>query len=227
MTKLHLRLLGGFEARLEPGPSLTFRTQKAQALLAFLAVPPGRAYRRDKLAALLWGAMRDEQARTSLRQALYDLRKNLGDAASVLRTDGATVSLDPAAVELDVETFIRAAGEGAPEALEQAALLYRGDLLEGFSVDEEPFEAWVMQERERLRDLAMDALAKTLSYQHKTGDLTAAVRTARQLLAIDRVQEPVHRTLMRLHGAAWAAGGRASSVSAMRDRVTARAGCRA
>ena len=198
MTRLHLSLLGGFEARLEPGSPLTFRTQKAQALLAFLAVPPGQVHRRDKLAALLWGAMRDEQARTSLRQALYELRKNLGDAVGVLRTEGETVSLDPAAVELDVATFIRTAGAGE-EAREQAALLYRGDLLEGFSVDEEPFEAWLIEERERLRDLAIEALARTLSHQRKTGALAAALRTARQLLAIDRLQEPVHRTLMRLH----------------------------
>ena len=199
MTRLYLNLFGGFEARLERGSPLTFRTQKAQALLAYLAVPPGQAHRRDKLAALLWGAMRDEQARTSLRQALYDLRKNLGSAAGVLRSEGETVWLDPAAVELDVTAFTRIAGEEAPEALEQAALLYRGDLLEGFRVDEEPFEAWLMQERERLRELALEALARGLSYQRKTGALAAALRTARQLLALDRLQEPVHRTLMRLH----------------------------
>jgi len=199
MALLHLNLLGGLEAWLEPGSPLTFRTQKAQALLAYLAVSPGHAHRRDKLAALLWGAMRDEQARASLRQALYDLRKNLGNAAGALRTEGETVLLDPAAVELDVTTFTRIAGEEAPEALEQVALLYRGDLLEGLNVDEEPFEAWLMEERERLRELAMETLARGLSRQRKTGALAAALRTARQILAIDRLQEPVHRTLMRLH----------------------------
>ena len=165
MTRLHLSLLGGFEARLEHASPLTFRTQKAQALLAYLAVRAGQPHRRDKLAALLWGAMREEQARTSLRQALYDLRKNLGGAAEILRTEGETVSLDSAAVELDVTTFTRIAGEETPEALEQAALLYRGDLLEGFGVDEEPFEAWLMEERERLRDLAIDTLARALAHQ--------------------------------------------------------------
>jgi DNA-binding SARP family transcriptional activator/pimeloyl-ACP methyl ester carboxylesterase len=199
MTPLHLNLLGGFDAWLEPGQPLTFRTQKAQALLAFLALSPGQPHRRDKLAALLWGAMRDEQARTSLRQALYDLRKNLGAATGVLRTEGDTVSLDPTAVEVDAALFAQAAGEPSPEALERAALLYRGDLLEGFVVDEEPFEAWLMEERERLRELAIDALARASAHQRTTGDLAAALRTARQLLTLDRLQEPVHRTLMRLH----------------------------
>jgi DNA-binding SARP family transcriptional activator len=198
MTRLHLSLLGGFEARLEHGSPLTFRTQKAQALLAYLAVRAGQPHRRDKLAALLWGAMREEQARTSLRQALYDLRKNLGGAAAVLGTEGETVSLDPAALELDVTNFVRLAGEATTDALEQAALLYRGDFLEGFDVDEEPFESWLMEERERLRDLAIDALARALAHQRKAGALPAALRTARQLLTIDPLQEPVHRTLMRL-----------------------------
>ena len=35
--------------------------------------------------------------------------------------------LDPAAVELDVTTFTGMAGAETPEAMEQAALLYRGD----------------------------------------------------------------------------------------------------
>jgi DNA-binding SARP family transcriptional activator/pimeloyl-ACP methyl ester carboxylesterase len=199
MTRLRLTLLGGFEVRPEPGLPVAFRTQKAQALLAYLALPLGRAHLRDKLAALLWGAMRDEQARASLRQALYELRKHLGDAAAALRIDGHAVSLDPAAVELDVTTFTRLAGEEAPAALEEAARLYRGDLLEGFSVDEEPFETWLMEERERLREVAMEALAKGLARQRKAGALATAVATARQLLVIDRLQEPVHRTLMRLH----------------------------
>jgi DNA-binding SARP family transcriptional activator/pimeloyl-ACP methyl ester carboxylesterase len=200
MTRLRLNLLGGFEVRLEPGLPVTFRTQKAQALLAYLALPPGRAHLRDKLAALLWGAMRDEQARASLRQALYEIRKSLGDAAGAIRIEGQTVSLDPTAVELDVATFTRLAAEDAPTALEEAALYYRGDLLEGFSVDEEPFEAWLMEERERLRELAVEALAKGLAHQRKAGALASAVLTARQLLKIDPLQETVHRTLMRLHG---------------------------
>ncbi len=55
MTQLELTLLGGFQARLEPGPPLPIAQRKVQALLAYLAVPTGQAHPRDKLAALLWG----------------------------------------------------------------------------------------------------------------------------------------------------------------------------
>jgi DNA-binding SARP family transcriptional activator len=55
MARLALTLLGGFQARLGAGPPLTLPTKKIQALLAYLALPPGREHARDKLAVLLWG----------------------------------------------------------------------------------------------------------------------------------------------------------------------------
>jgi len=43
---------------------------KAQALLAYLAVHPGQRHPRDKLTALLWGGRGEAQARDSLRHTL-------------------------------------------------------------------------------------------------------------------------------------------------------------
>ena len=77
-SRLCLILLGGFEARLASGTPLLLPNNKAQALLAYLAMAPGRAHLRDKLATLLWPGTGDEQARQSLRQALVTLRRALG-----------------------------------------------------------------------------------------------------------------------------------------------------
>ena len=77
--------------------------------------------------------------------------------------------------------------------------LYRGDLLAGLRVNEEPWETWIRDERERLREQAVEGLAKVLAHQRKGGQLKAAIGTAHRLLMLDRLQEPVHRTLMRLH----------------------------
>ena len=79
MTCLDLRLLGGFEARLKGGPAIDLPTKKTKLLLAYLALPPGEAHPRQKLANLLWSDRGDEQARHSLRDALSALRKELGD----------------------------------------------------------------------------------------------------------------------------------------------------
>jgi len=74
MPRLNLALLGGFQGRVDASAPLTLPTRKSQALLAFLALPPGRSHPREKLASLLWGGMREPQARRGLRQSLFILR---------------------------------------------------------------------------------------------------------------------------------------------------------
>src|SRR5262245_40156758 len=199
MAKLSLTLLGGFQARLDPGPALALPTRKTQALLAYLALPLGQAHPRDKLASLLWGGIREESARASLRQALFAIRKALGEVEPALRHEGETVALDAAAVDADTAAFERAATDETSEALERAVGLYRGDLLSGFALDEAPFEEWLLGERERLRELALEALAKLLAHQRKAGATEPAIGTALKLLTLDPLQEPVHRALMRLY----------------------------
>ncbi len=49
--------------------------RKAQALLAYLALRPGQPHPRSKLAALLWGDAGEDEARNSLRQTLFGLRR--------------------------------------------------------------------------------------------------------------------------------------------------------
>src|SRR5713226_157281 len=63
MARIHLALFGTFQARVEPETRIALPTRKSQALLAYLAFPPGRAHGRDKLASLLWGDMADREAR--------------------------------------------------------------------------------------------------------------------------------------------------------------------
>ena len=199
MTRLSLTLLGGFQGRLGAGAAVTLPTRKAQALLAFLALPSGRAHPREKLASLLWGGVREPQARRGLRQALFTLRKAVATEPTALLIAGETVALNPISVDVDVAEFERGIAEGAPAALERATSLYRGDLLEGLALQEAPFEEWLLAERERLRELALEALAKLLRHQRATGATESAVQTALRLLALDPLQEPVHRAVMRLY----------------------------
>ena len=200
MAPLSVTLLGGFQARLDSAQPLHLVSRKAQAVLAYLALPPGRAHPRDKLAAVLWGTVPERQARKSLRQALLVLRKALGGVhPAVLRLEGDTVALDGSLVEVDVVAFERGVAEGTPKALARAAALYRGNLLDGLVLAETPFEEWLMAERERLRELAVEAMARLLAHQRTEGATDAAVHTALRLLSLDPCQEPVHRTLMRLY----------------------------
>jgi len=198
MARLTLRLLGGFEARLDAGPPIQFPTKKARALLAYLAISRGRAHSRDDIANLLWSTRGDEQARGSLRRTLSDLRKSLGNADCLI-ADGDALSLGPAGIAVDVAAFERLARSGTLAALTEADALYEGELLAGFGLPEQPFEEWLRAERERLRDLALRTLARLLAHHEESSASDRAIETAQRLLSIDPVSETTHRVLMSIY----------------------------
>jgi DNA-binding SARP family transcriptional activator len=94
MGRPDLRLLGGFDFRAGSGRPVPIARRKVQALLAYLACHSGQAQPRDKLAALLWPDMEDEQARANLRKALFILRSALTPTAVGLRLVEDVVALD-------------------------------------------------------------------------------------------------------------------------------------
>jgi TolB-like protein len=190
---LQVRLLGGFDLRSGHGRDAPPLGRKVRALLACLALSAGKPWPREKLMALLWSDRGEQQARASLRQALAELRRVLGEP-SPLRAEHDAVSLDPAMIALDAVEFERLAKAGR---LDEAAALYRGPLLDGHGVRDDAFEEWLRVERSRLHDLAVDALDRLAASQ--SGDAT--MKTAQRLLQLDPAREETHRLLMRLYAA--------------------------
>ena len=85
MPNLTLQLFG-IPALSHPdgAPAPTTGAVKNLALLAFLTLEPG-PHTREEIATLLWGDSTDEQARTSLRQALTRLKSVVGEGLTVTR----------------------------------------------------------------------------------------------------------------------------------------------
>lgn len=193
-----LQLLGAFQAS-SAGAPRALPTRKTQALLAYLALPTGRRHTREKLAALLWGDRPDAQARQSLRFALAGARRSLGAAPPALCAVGDDVWLDPASIQVDAILFERAAASDDAADLERAAQIYQGDLLDGMAVTAPPFDEWLRDERERLRELAVQVLARLLAAQMRAGSFERAVDTALRALTLDPCQEALHRTVMRAY----------------------------
>jgi DNA-binding SARP family transcriptional activator len=197
MAHLTLTLLGTFQARVNTGPALRL-PRKTRALLTFLALPAGRAHSRQALTELLWPEADEVHARHSLRQALFGLRKRLGRAREVL-VETETVALRVSGVDIDAAKLERLAARGTTAALVEAARLYGGDLLGGRDIGEAAFDEWLLRERERLREIAINALGKLLTHQSQAEAVEAAVQTALRLLGLDPLQERAHRALMRLY----------------------------
>jgi DNA-binding SARP family transcriptional activator len=199
MAHLNLSLFGGFQARIG-GQRLALPTRKAEALLAYLAVRPGRAHLRDKLAGVFWSSAGRDQARHSLRQALSSLRGALSSIrGEILLVEGERVALGPSVADVDVLEFERLAAQDTLEALEQAVTVYGGDLLEGVHISEEPFENWLLAERARLREAVVTMLPRLVTHHVKSNAFESAIQTAARLLALDPLREETHRTLMRLY----------------------------
>jgi TolB-like protein/Tfp pilus assembly protein PilF len=199
MASLQLVLLGGFHAS-AAGRQIDVPGRKERALLAFLAIPVGESRSRDKLAGLLWSDSGDSQARESLKQAVFKLRRSLDCAQpSPLLADREFVTLDGEAVTVDVAEFEQLMGAGTPEAIARATALYRGDLLDGMDVRDSAFDDWLLMERQRLRALARDGLARLLDLQLASGAHDQAAAVARRLLGLDPLREVAHRALMQIY----------------------------
>jgi predicted ATPase/DNA-binding SARP family transcriptional activator len=200
MGQLQLRLLGAFELRRGDGQQVQFATKKAKALLAYLAVHCGEPQQRAKLAALFWEESSGEQARESLRQTLTLLRKALSpEASECLLVHSDTVALAPAACSIDIHEFAELAGSSEINDLARAALLYRGEYLEGFHLREAEFERWLSAVRQGLNEKAVNALDKLLSNRIASGILEGGITIATRLLSLDPLRESAHRGLMQLY----------------------------
>jgi DNA-binding SARP family transcriptional activator len=201
MAVLHLELLGDFRLRSESGSLVTISARKSQAMLAFLAVKPSQLFSRDKMATLLWSSTAPEQARQSLRQTLSTLRRELAQISpqKILVEEGDFLSLDASLVHVDVVEFEKLVAAGTAEALDPATRLYSGDFLDGFMIDEERFDQWVIAERDRLHRLALRAHAQLVEILTRGDAVDEAIAVAQRSLRIDPLQESMHRTLMRLY----------------------------
>jgi DNA-binding SARP family transcriptional activator len=210
MSRLSVRLLGA--PRIEVGRTVVETdTRKATALLSYLAVS-GQPQRRATLAALFWPDNNEQKARGALRRTLSVLRTALGDRW--LEAGGDTIALERKDVSVDVTEFRRAIREGR---FDDAVGLYRGDFLLGFSLRDSPqFDDWQSAEGETLRGEYAQALARLAAAAERDGDLAAAIDHTKRRLAVDALDEPAHRDLMRLYARS---GDRTAALRQYRDAV--------
>lgn len=191
MAILTIRLFGEFRATDLRGNALQIGSRKTQALLVWLALHRNTPVPLYDFGALfgvddVGGLARD------LRYALRDLPGDL------IAGEGDAIRFRPAAVEVDVAKFDALVAGGSIHALRQAAEVYSGNLLEGFTSGITSFDQWLAGERLHYWRGALSVLGKVLAAQIKAGWWENASETAGRLLTLDPTQEVVHRTLMRL-----------------------------
>jgi DNA-binding SARP family transcriptional activator len=207
---LELRLLGGFELRLNGRPvDLSNVRPKARALLRLLALNAGQAVHRETIEAAMWPEAGPEAAARSLHVAVAALRRALEPGAGrgsfqLLRRDGDAYRLGlPQGAVVDLQRFEQALAAGrsardrgdegaARRAFEEAIELYAGELLPA----DGPAE-WAADRREELRLGAVSAAQGLAEICLRAGDAEGAARAAGLGLRLERYHDPLWRLLIR------------------------------
>jgi predicted ATPase/DNA-binding SARP family transcriptional activator len=200
VNELRLKLLGGLQITRDEVPLTGFVSSKAQALLCYLAVVSG-PHTRAELAGLLWAEMPDALAAGNLRKALSNLKQLAGPYLTITRQ---AVSFDHESPHwLDVDDFESRLQAGPPDqeqaSWREAAALYRGEFLNGFYVrDAAAFEAWMLSERQRLKDLAVLTLQRLSAHFAARRDYAASLEYTSRVLLLEPWREEAHRQRMHL-----------------------------
>ena len=197
--------------------SLGLVQPKRVALLAYLAVATAEApVRRDAVLALFWPELSEDEGQHELRQALYYLRRVIGE--DVFGATGDELVLHEATLRCDAAVFERLLRDGRPvEALE----VYQGDFLDDFHVDEvaPALEEWVRRTRARLRRGASGAAWSVTDAAVSAGQTQRAIALARRACELEPDQEAGWRRLMKLQDASGDRTGALQTYDALSDRL--------
>ena len=199
---LEVKLLGQFDVCRE-GTSIAIPSRPAQSLLAYLVLNAGTAYRREKLAGLLWPDSTEENARSYLRHELWRLRKVLEPtaprkrAAPYLLIDEISIAFDAHSDFWLDAAVLKNADEQSASAndLMSALALYSGELLPGF------YDDWVVLERERLQATFEQKMARLLDALLEERRWADVLEWGERWIALGQTPEPAYRALMIAHNA--------------------------
>jgi DNA-binding SARP family transcriptional activator len=181
---------------------------KSRELFCYLFMRRNVHHNRERLASLLWEASSTAQSKKYLRQALWQIQASCDDHLGkengrLFLADQDWVQVNPEVeVWVDVTAFdqtfsqlqaARDLDETSAQALDDAACLYRDDLLVDWRQD------WLLYERERLQNTFLIMLDKLAGYCEARRDYAAGVSYGARILQYDPAREHTHQQMMRMY----------------------------
>ena len=212
MEGLRIKVFGGIQIHLG-GETIEFSRHKAAALLVYLAVT-GEHHSRDALATMFWPENTQARAYANLRQAIWEIKRNLGDHwLEVTRESLQMIPRDD--LWLDIVEFYdlinkvkkhvhprRMVCEHCLANYKQAVALFIGDFLAGFSLKDSPeFDDWQYFQTVELHREIGGIYKQLVEWYTEKHEFDQAIYYARRWLQLDELNENAHRALMRLYSA--------------------------
>ena len=165
---MRIRTFGGLW--IEGPPPVPALGPRRLALLALVAAAGRRGISRDRVIGILWPDAPEDQARHTLSQTIYTLKKDTGRDWII---PGAELRLDPG-IGSEIGELKDALASGGFEVVEGLA---SGVFLDGFYLAGAPeFERWVEEERSKLKSAVARAVEQFASRADASPDHAAAIR---------------------------------------------------
>lgn len=165
------------------------------AVLSMLAAAPDGIVSRDRIVGRIWSDTEQSTGRRLLSDALYALRKALGEDA-MLSLGHEEIRLNGKVIWSDVAAFNRAL---EADALGEAIRHYQGDFLAGFHVNGSPgFDHWLDTERRSLRDRYWGALERGAREAESAGERARAIALWKRRAREDPLDSRVAGSLISL-----------------------------
>lgn len=183
-------------------------SKKARTLFKYLLARRQRGYvEKEVLMELLWPGEDPQRSALRFHVALAALRKTLepsiqkGVKSAYIKRSGSAYSIDIGSNGvIDTEEFngVIALADREPDRdravrhYKRAEALYRGDFLE-----EDIYEEWCEEERDRLRQKYLTVLEKIVSFHERHREFSECIAYCNKYLRIDRYSETITRRLMQ------------------------------
>ncbi len=199
-----LTTFGGLRLLRHDSTVVEVPTDRARALLVFLAMHPDRAVHRETICAALWPNSGDAPARAQLRKAVWRIKTVLGteEGAAPLICNEFQIGLDPARIEVDVWQFNRAMRlmelkDDAALTLDDATLLLQALDLNHDQFGSGLFDDWLLPEQEVLREARIMAMERLVAFHRVEGHLSQAIKWAQRALKLDPLREHLHLSIIQ------------------------------
>ena len=189
---LRVSTLGRFEAVLDDRPLLWIRTHRHRsALLTLLAVDGPLP--RERVASVFWPGSSPDRSRRALNQAVYDLRRLLGDASIAVHGDRIGLAGE---VWVDAVEFERLCVQ---KRTDEALVLYRGAFLGGeHLVDSPEFESWAERRDAVLRRQHRHLRREQICELVRAGRLHDSLESALAWVVAEPDEDEAHHRVLEL-----------------------------
>lgn len=189
MNKIICKLFGAPQIW-RNGQQVLFPYAKVSAFFYYLLI--SKFVSRDEISGFLWPEENNEVARRNLRNAIYQIKKVLGEDV-ILSPQKSTLRINDALdIEVDVDLFV-----ADPQ---KNFSLYTGTFLQGvFLKDSETYEYWLLKQRNFYKKKFSLECRKKIETDLKNHNYTDIEELAQYLIETDEYDERSFRLLMRLY----------------------------